>query len=234
MTAIGRPRRFRSSNANDCVVAHFSASVVAARLLNLPPEAIVAAQGIAASTASGLQVFLEEGAWTKRMHPGWAAVAGITAARLAQHGFKAPTRPYEGKFGFFDTHLQHPPAAIDLQAELATLGSVWELAETAVKPYPVCHFIHGCADAAIELHQRIDCADIVRAEAFLPRDKTTPQYLRAKRRSLSLSQRRRRRPRPCLDRSAAACATYLPTPARRDRPRVLKELKVPALRRLRC
>jgi len=88
------------------VVAHFSASAVAARLLNLPSEAIVAAQGIAASTASGVQVFLEEGAWTKRMHPGWAAVAGITAARLAQHGFKAPTRPYEGKFGFFDSHLQ--------------------------------------------------------------------------------------------------------------------------------
>ena len=106
------------------VVAHFSASVVAARLLNLPSEAIVAAQGIAASTASGVQVFLEEGAWTKRMHPGWAAVAGITAARLAQHGFKAPTRSYEGKFGFFDTHLQHAPAPIDLPAELATLGSV--------------------------------------------------------------------------------------------------------------
>jgi len=133
-------------------------------------DTIVAAQGIAASTASGVQVFLEEGAWTKRMHPGWAAVAGITAARLAQHGFKAPTRSYEGKFGFFDTHLQHAPAPIDLPAELATLGSVWELAETAVKPYPVCHFIHGCADAAIDLHQQIDSADIVRAEALLPRD----------------------------------------------------------------
>jgi 2-methylcitrate dehydratase PrpD len=136
----------------------------------LPSEAIVADQGIAASTASGVQVFLEEGAWTKRMHPGWAAVAGITAARPAQHGFKAPTRPYEGRFGLFDTHLQHPPAPIDLPAELATLGSVWELAQTAVKPYPVCHFIHGCADAAIELHDEIDSADIVRAEALLPRD----------------------------------------------------------------
>jgi 2-methylcitrate dehydratase PrpD len=162
------------------VVAHFSASVVAGRLLDLPSEAITAAQGIAASTTSGVQVFLEEGAWTKRMHPGWAAVAGITAARLAQHGFKAPTRPYEGKFGFFDTHLQHPPAPIDLPAELASLGSVWELAETAVKPYPVCHFIHGCADAAIELHRQVasadiasadkDWAEIVRVEALLPRE----------------------------------------------------------------
>ena len=152
------------------LVAHFSSAVVAARILGLSADGIVAAQGIAASTASGVQVFLEEGAWTKRMHPGWAAVAGITAARLAQNGFKAPTRPYEGRFGFFDTHIQHPPAPIDLDAELASLGDVWELAETAIKPYPVCHFIHGCADAAIELHAQINPADIASVEAFLPRD----------------------------------------------------------------
>lgn len=152
------------------IVAHFSAGVVASRLLGLPAEAIVAAQGIAASTAAGVQVFLEEGAWTKRLHPGWAAVAGITAARLVQHGFKAPTRPYEGRFGLFETHLQHPGAPIDLPAELESLGRVWELAETAIKPYPVCHFIHGCADAAIELHRQVRPADIARVEALLPRD----------------------------------------------------------------
>jgi 2-methylcitrate dehydratase PrpD len=152
------------------LVAHFSSAVVAARMLGLPADGIVAAQGIAASTASGVQVFLEEGAWTKRMHPGWAAVAGITAALLAQKGFKAPTRPYEGRFGFFDTHIQHPPAPIDLGAELNSLGENWELAETAIKPYPVCHFIHGCADAAIELHAQIDPIDIAYVEALLPRD----------------------------------------------------------------
>ncbi|MDB5639398.1 MAG: 2-methylcitrate dehydratase PrpD, partial [Bradyrhizobium sp.] len=138
--------------------------------LGLPADGVVAAQGIAASTASGVQVFLEEGAWTKRMHPGWAAAAGITAARLAQNGFKAPSRPYEGRFGFFDTHIQHPAAPIDLGAELNSLGEVWELAETAIKPYPVCHFIHGCADAAIELHAQISPADIASVEAYLPRD----------------------------------------------------------------
>ncbi len=152
------------------IVAHFSASVVAAKLLGLPAEAIVAAQGVAASTASGVQVFLEEGAWTKRMHPGWAAVAGITAARLVQSGFKAPTRPYEGRFGLFETHLQHRAAPVDLPAELASLGRIWELANTAIKPYPVCHFIHGCADAAIDLHSQISPADIARVEVFLPRD----------------------------------------------------------------
>jgi len=152
------------------LVAHFSSAVVAARLLGLSADGIVAAQGIAASTASGVQVFLEEGAWTKRMHPGWAAVAGITAAVLVEKGFKAPSRPYEGRFGFFDTHLQHPSSPIDLGAELNSLGEVWELAETAIKPYPVCHFIHGCADAAIELHGQIDAGEIASVEACLPRD----------------------------------------------------------------
>ena len=152
------------------VVAHFSSSVVAARLLGLKAEAIVAAQGIAASTASGVQVFLEEGAWTKRMHPGWAAVAGITSAYLAQGGFKAPTRPYEGKFGFFDTHIQHPAQPIDVPAELRSLGQVWELAHTAIKPYPVCHFIHGCADAAIALHAQVDWTEVASVHALLPKD----------------------------------------------------------------
>ena len=152
------------------LVAHFSSAVVAARILGLSTDGIVAAQGIAASTASGVQVFLEEGAWTKRMHPGWAAVAGITAGVLAEKGFKAPTRPYDGRFGFFDTHIQHPSTPIDLGAELHSLGEVWELAQTAIKPYPICHFIHGCADAAIELHAEIDACEIAGVEAYLPRD----------------------------------------------------------------
>lgn len=152
------------------IVAHFSSAVVAARLLGAPASVMAAAQGIAASTAAGVQVFLEDGAWTKRLHPGWAAVAGITAARLAESGFRAPARPYEGRFGLFETHLQHPTAPIDLPAELASLGEVWELAETAIKPYPVCHFIHGCADAAIELFSEVSARDIARVEAYLPRD----------------------------------------------------------------
>jgi len=41
------------------------------------------------------------------MHPGWAAVAGITAARSHRNGFKRPTRPMKARFRFFDTHLQH-------------------------------------------------------------------------------------------------------------------------------
>ena len=111
-------------------------------------DQLTAAQGVTGSTAAGIQVFLEEGAWTKRFHPGWGAVAGITAANLVKHGFKGPSRPYEGKFGLFDTHLHGEEVKIAPLTE--GLGSVWHFGETALKPYPVCHFIHGC-DACSKL-----------------------------------------------------------------------------------
>ncbi len=150
------------------VVSHFASAVTAGKLLGLDAAQITSAQGITGSTASGIQVFLEEGAWTKRFHPGWGAVAGITAAHLAKHGFKGPTRPYEGRFGLFDTHLHGEAGQVDL-AELSTgLGRDWRFGDTALKPYPVCHFIHGCADAAIELHNEISGAQIISVDAYLP------------------------------------------------------------------
>lgn len=146
------------------VISHFASAVTAGKLLGLDEDALSAAQGIAGSTAAGIQVFLEEGAWTKRFHPGWGAVAGITAARLASEQFKGPSRVYEGKFGLYDTHL-HEPA--DLSYITRGLGEEWKFGVTALKPYPVCHFIHGCADAAIELHGEIDWRDIASVRAFL-------------------------------------------------------------------
>ncbi|QDO97549.1 MmgE/PrpD family protein [Ferrovibrio terrae] len=150
------------------VISHFSSAIVAAKLLGLDAAQTMMAQGIAGSTASGIQVFLEEGAWTKRLHPGWGAVAGITAARLAQHGFVAPSRPLEGKFGLIETHLQAHAGGAKPEAVAAGLGKTWHLADTAIKPYPVCHFIHGCADAAIELHRDLAGEEIEAVEALLP------------------------------------------------------------------
>ena len=147
------------------VVSHFASAVTAGRLLGLDAEQIMAAQGVTGSTASGIQVFLEEGAWTKRFHPGWGAVAGITAAQLVKHGFKGPSRPYEGKFGLFDTHLHGE--TISTAPLTGALGQVWQFGETALKPYPVCHFIHGCADAAVELFPEIGGAEIAGVKAYL-------------------------------------------------------------------
>lgn len=139
------------------ILAHFAAAVIAGRLYGLGVDQLVGAQGLAASTASAVQVFLEEGAWSKRIHPGWGGVGGITAARLAQAGFVGPTRAYEGRYGLFDSHLQEHAHTVDYDVIGAGLGEVWEVLEMAIKPYPVCHFIHSVAEAA---------ADLARAKTF--------------------------------------------------------------------
>jgi 2-methylcitrate dehydratase PrpD len=151
------------------IVSHFSSAIVAGKLLDLTESQLVSAQGIAASSAAGVQVFLEEGAWTKRFHPGWGAVGGITAAHLARHGFVGPSRPYEGKFGLFETHVHDAAATIEAARLSAGLGAQWELCDTAIKPYPVCHFVHGAADAAIALHAELPSPrSIARIRVRLP------------------------------------------------------------------
>ena len=69
--------------------------------LKLDRRQIVNALGIAGSMASGIIEYLAEGAWTKRLHPGWAAQAGLRAALLAKHGFLGPRTVFEGTHGFF-------------------------------------------------------------------------------------------------------------------------------------
>lgn len=137
------------------VISHFSSVIAAGKLLGLSVSQLVAAQGVAGSTASGIQVFLEEGAWTKRMHPGWGSLSGITAVHMAQAGFVGPSRPYEGRFGLFETHLHDQAASVDNTLITEGLGQHWSMMETSIKPYPVCHFIHGCAEAAIQLHRAV-------------------------------------------------------------------------------
>jgi 2-methylcitrate dehydratase PrpD len=152
------------------VLSHFSAALIAGRLYRLDVDQLAAAQGIAASTASGVQVFLEEGTWSKRLHPGWGGVGGITAARLAQAGFVAPSRPYEGRYGLFDSHLQQHAGEVDYMVASAGLGEVWETEQMAIKPYPVCHFLHSIAEAGADLAReaQIDLGRISRIRALLP------------------------------------------------------------------
>ena len=65
------------------------------------PRQIVDALGIAGSMAGGIIEYLAEGAWTKRMHAGWAAQSGLRAALLARAGFVGPRTVLEGVHGLF-------------------------------------------------------------------------------------------------------------------------------------
>ncbi len=132
------------------LVGAFGATLVAGKLAGLPPRKLTDAQGIALSMAAGSLEFLSDGAWTKRLHPGWAGVAGITAVAMAGEGFIGPGAAYEGRYGLFNLHLGGGNDA-DLSLCTAGLGQTWELEQVGFKPYPACHFNHSFADATLAM-----------------------------------------------------------------------------------
>jgi 2-methylcitrate dehydratase PrpD len=154
------------------VAGAFACALLAGKLGGLDAERLVSAQGIALSVASGSFEFLASGAWTKRLHPGWAAASGITVAALAEHGFVGPPEPYEGRFGLYASYLGPLRAQCDPALATAGLGSTWELANVAVKPYPACHFVHACADAARALARAhgLRAEDVAHVRALVPRE----------------------------------------------------------------
>jgi len=152
------------------VVGHFAAALIAGRLTELNEHGLVAAQGIVGSTCMASQEFVEDGAWNKRLHPGWAGVAGMTATALAKSGFIAPSKPYEGRFGLFRSLLGVDDKELDLSAITDGLGDVWQAGQSAVKPYPTCHFTHAVADAGLILRARhhIAASQIACIKARIP------------------------------------------------------------------
>ena len=120
--------------------------------LKLDRRQLVDALGIAGSMASGIIEYLAEGAWTKRLHPGWAAQAGLRAALLARHGFLGPRTVFEGAHGFFHGFAHTTEG--DYQALTADFGERWVTETLAFKPYPCGTMTHPYIDCARRLSAR--------------------------------------------------------------------------------
>ena len=116
------------------VLGTFASAAVAGKVLGLAGDHIATAMGIAGSQSSGLNQWQEEGSWTKRMHPGWAACSGIIAALLAQKGYDGPRRIYEGRMGLYNSYVGGKE--FDLDKLTQGLGSVWETTQICYKLYP--------------------------------------------------------------------------------------------------
>ena len=120
--------------------------------LKLTPRQMVDALGTAASMASGIIEYLAEGAWTKRMHAGWAAQSGVRAALLAKHGFVGPRTVFEGTHGFF--HGFAHTTTGNFEALIGDFGERWVTETLAFKPYPCGTMTHPYIDCARRLAAR--------------------------------------------------------------------------------
>ena len=131
--------------------------------LGLNARQIVDALGIAGSMAGGIIEYLAEGAWTKRMHAGWAAQSGIRAALLAQAGFVGPRTVFEGVHGLFHGFAHTTKG--DYDALTGDFGTRWVTDTLAFKPYPCGTMAQPYIDCAKRLAARgvkaDDIAEIV-------------------------------------------------------------------------
>jgi 2-methylcitrate dehydratase PrpD len=148
------------------VCGPFAAALAAGKLMALSAGQLTAAVGLAGSFASGVQEFLEDGTWSKRVHPGWAGQGGVVAAALARGGFSGPATILEGRFGFYRTFLGAPPDVRPFE----TLGHEWETLRIGFKPYPCCHYLHAFLDCALALRQAhgVQPEAIERVECLVP------------------------------------------------------------------
>jgi 2-methylcitrate dehydratase PrpD len=130
----------------------FGAAAAAARVFGLDADGVASAMGTVLSQCAGSLQFLANGAWTKRSQVGWAAVNGLMAATLVREGFKGASEALEGKHGFMRAYAPNPAPERAVQ----DLGTVFELMNTAVKPYPSCRYGHAGIDAALALRAAND------------------------------------------------------------------------------
>jgi 2-methylcitrate dehydratase PrpD len=125
----------------------FGATATVAKILGLSEQQMLNAIGLAGSQAAGSMEFLAQGAWSKRMHPGWAAHNGIIACLLAKNGFTGPTSIIEGRFGFLHAYSDnaHPEKVID------GLGDDFEILRCSIKPHACCRYMHPPIDAILKI-----------------------------------------------------------------------------------
>jgi 2-methylcitrate dehydratase PrpD len=161
--ALVAPKRIHKAGFHPtAVLGTMGAAAAVAVAMKLNKEQFVNALGIAGSMASGIIEYLAEGAWTKRLHPGWAAQSGIRAADLARNGFVGPRTVLEGTHGFYYAFARG--AEGDWAKLVDGFGSRWIANTIAFKPYACGTMTQPYVDCARRLAKKVkleDIADVV-------------------------------------------------------------------------
>src|SRR6266850_1741733 len=135
------------------VFGAMGAAVGVGAALGLKERQLVDALGTVGSMASGIIEYLAEGAWTKRLHPGWAAQSGLRSALLGRAGFSGPRTVFEGAHGLFAGFARTREG--NYAALLDGFGERWLMTALAFKPYPCGTMIQPYLDCAGRLATRV-------------------------------------------------------------------------------
>lgn len=148
---VGGDRFLARGYHTSSLLGSFGAAASIGNLVGAAPGTIVNALGISGTFASGIQESTRTGSTSKILHGGWGAHAGMLAMDFARAGITGPESVFEGKFGFFQTHLTPIEGQLDFETGGSGFSSRWYLPDTAFKPYPCCQLLHAFIEAAKQI-----------------------------------------------------------------------------------
>jgi 2-methylcitrate dehydratase PrpD len=142
-----KPTHYRQGFHSSGTIGTFGAVIAAAKLMQLDPDRLARAIGIAASMSSGIRVNF--GTMTKPLHVGRAAENGVTAAELASLGFISDPTALDGPWGYFSVFA----GGVDEDKIIGQLGAPWAIVDPgfSVKPYPCGSLSHPSMDAMLKM-----------------------------------------------------------------------------------
>jgi 2-methylcitrate dehydratase PrpD len=131
----------------------FGAVYALAIAKGLTATEIVDAIGAAGSMSAGLISSFTDGTSTKTLHVGLAAASAVRAVSLASHGISGPAAVFEGRFGWFRSHVQ---GDVNFRFDALTqgLGNDWEVLNIASKLYPCAYTLMPPIAATLALREQ--------------------------------------------------------------------------------
>lgn len=130
----------------------FGCAAACAKLLELSTDQIVSALGMAGTQSSGVWAFLGDGSSCKILHPARAAADGLEAAFLAKAGMTGPEHIFDAKDGGL---LNAMSDGGDVKKLSEGLGTVYEILNMDMKPYPCCRSAHCAIDGILEIRKQM-------------------------------------------------------------------------------
>lgn len=152
------PHMFNRGHHVPPAAGPFGSAMAVARLSGFDHETSVNALAIAGSHAGGHLEYTNTGGSVKRCHCAIAAVGGLRAANMANHGITGPISVIEGKRGFLASFA----GEYDTTRITNRLGSDFRLMETSYKMVASPYSAQGCLQAFDEVitENRLTAEDI--------------------------------------------------------------------------
>ena len=146
------------------------AAAAAAKLLKLDAEGIEMTMGLAADAAGGLRYGVDNGDFSKSLHPAMAAMKAVLFAQLIKSGATGPRGILEYSSGFLNAFSEEP----NTEPLLDRLGEYYEISVGGLKSLPTIQCSHTAVAKTLELvsEHNLETADI--SEVSIVQSETMP------------------------------------------------------------